>query len=459
MYKLVIIDDEPPILQGLRTVIDWNAYGFSHIRTFSNPVQAYESIVADVPDVILCDIRMPVMNGLTLLEKCRSQQISALFVLISAYSEFEYAQQAMENGAFSYVIKPLRRDTMRDLAQKLRAKLQSTRQAQMHFRVRTSVLQALTGGSEPEEGFLADWIRIDGPYRVCFAAAKPGEDGFWFSIYDDLTVGFVPLGQEPDMRGKFVGLSHVAEGAVLHKSIREALMAYYTLRFCGGEPRALCYEQKKMELKWLDEISQMAARGDAQGICARLEQMNIYVRQQTVPIDQLMYLYNRLISILMAQAGDRDFEENIHFFGSCFSMCGIFSNVDTMFDSLKAITEDLCSGQPALLQESKAAVRAAIAYVDKNYTGLITLELLAKQFHISLSYLSRQFKQMTGTNFSGYLKNKRITYACELLRTSGMSVSDIGTACGYEDYFYFNKTFKNATGLTPTKYREAHRAQ
>ena len=70
---------------------------------------------------------MPMMTGLDLLESCRKEDVKSLFVLVTAYSEFEYAKQAVENGAFSYVLKPLNRKLMLALADKLRDSLDTTR--------------------------------------------------------------------------------------------------------------------------------------------------------------------------------------------------------------------------------------------------------------------------------------------------------------------------------------------
>ena len=96
MLRVLLVDDEPFILQGLRAMIDWEAEGFCIAGTVENGKQAVEFLKQESVSLIIADIRMPEMNGLELLQKVRNEHISdARFVILSGMSDFSYAQKAM----------------------------------------------------------------------------------------------------------------------------------------------------------------------------------------------------------------------------------------------------------------------------------------------------------------------------------------------------------------------------
>ena len=107
MLKVMLIDDEQNILTGLCYLIDWNAQGFEICGSFQNPAQALEEAPKLCPDLIITDIEMPGTSGLDLIATLREALPKSLFVILSAYEEFQYAKRAVELGAFQYLLKPL----------------------------------------------------------------------------------------------------------------------------------------------------------------------------------------------------------------------------------------------------------------------------------------------------------------------------------------------------------------
>lgn len=107
LLKLVVVDDEPIILQGLLETYDWEHMGFTVVGSAMNGEKAIEIIKDTKPDLVLTDIRMKKITGLMVMEQVKSFYPDTLFVVISAYRDFEYAQKACEMGAFSYLLKPV----------------------------------------------------------------------------------------------------------------------------------------------------------------------------------------------------------------------------------------------------------------------------------------------------------------------------------------------------------------
>lgn len=92
-------------------------------------------------------------------------------------------------------------------------------------------------------------------------------------------------------------------------------------------------------------------------------------------------------------------------------------------------------------------------YINSCYTENITLKDVANVVNLNPNYISQVFKKTTGTTFSHYLTNLRIDTAKKLLTTTNSSINDVSIQAGFNDYFYFLKTFKKYTGKTPSEFR------
>ncbi|WP_310601678.1 response regulator transcription factor [Anaerosporobacter sp.] len=111
MLRVLLVDDEPFILQGLTVLIDWQKEGFEIAGTAANGEEALEFLREQKVDLIIADIRMPIMTGLELLAKIRGEKLSdAYFVILSGYAEFSYAQEAIRYECTDYILKPVERE-------------------------------------------------------------------------------------------------------------------------------------------------------------------------------------------------------------------------------------------------------------------------------------------------------------------------------------------------------------
>ena len=122
MLKVLLVDDEPFILQGLKVLIDWNAEGFEVVATAENGQEAIAYLKENQVDLILTDIKMPMMSGIELLEIIRRDHISdAYFVILSGYSDFTYAQQAIRYHCIDYILKPVEKEQLISILRKVAA--------------------------------------------------------------------------------------------------------------------------------------------------------------------------------------------------------------------------------------------------------------------------------------------------------------------------------------------------
>ncbi|WP_068617252.1 response regulator [Paenibacillus tuaregi] len=150
MYKLILVDDESDVREGLLTEIDWSSLGFEVSDTAENGREASEMIERHQPDVVVTDIQMPFMNGLQLSEWIREHYPGTKIVILTGYEEFEYAQKAIRLQIDEYVLKPFSSREFIDILQKVKDHLdeeaadkENIQVLTEHYRKNLPVLQSM----------------------------------------------------------------------------------------------------------------------------------------------------------------------------------------------------------------------------------------------------------------------------------------------------------------------------
>lgn len=115
MIKLLIVDDEQPILDGLKVIIDWKYMDVDIIGTANNGQEAMDIALELRPDLVITDVRMPIMGGLNLIKKLKESLPDTKCVILSGYQEFEYVKEAMKYGALGYLIKPIDENELKNI--------------------------------------------------------------------------------------------------------------------------------------------------------------------------------------------------------------------------------------------------------------------------------------------------------------------------------------------------------
>ena len=131
MLKVLIADDEQRVCQLLANIIDWSAYGFEVVGVVNDGLAAYDFLQRHTVNVIITDIRMPGCDGMELIQKAQILYPNMHFVIISGYSQFDYAQQAIRYGVEDYLLKPIRKKdlvaTLETIADKYKLEIQDVK--------------------------------------------------------------------------------------------------------------------------------------------------------------------------------------------------------------------------------------------------------------------------------------------------------------------------------------------
>ena len=137
MYRVLIVDDEPEIRQGLRLKVNWEQIGMLVVGEAAHGGEAAERLEHEPIDIVITDMNMPVMDGLSFLEYCREQHPALRLIVITGYEDFQYAHAAIRNRVRDYLLKPVTRDELTAALQRIGQELDGERQS----RDEASVLQ------------------------------------------------------------------------------------------------------------------------------------------------------------------------------------------------------------------------------------------------------------------------------------------------------------------------------
>ncbi|MBD2847538.1 response regulator [Paenibacillus sp. IB182496] len=530
--SLCIIDDIKSVVDGL-TALDWEAHGVRVAGVSSNGEEGLALIRELRPDVVITDIRMPRMDGLRMLRTVLEENQGCKFILISGYADFDYAQQAVQLGAFDFVVKPFseeeiravvlraqaevarersQRLDLREMEHKLRESMPVLRQEYVALLVnhRTSWEEArarwtfLNIPLQPR-GFVVMRIEID---RFPQQAAEPSmreTELIRFSLLNIMEETLAACGpsivfrtqgdqylavmnDSPDSSPiaiaeqccrniarytKFtvsIGVGgRVKAIGELPDSHRQAQRALSHHLFTEGNA-AIAYEaihqsgsQEPLALEYKDDLLLALRSGNVERTEAILTAIAGALQTGSAPHnpDYLLNLYDEL-----AASAIRTFYEMVPY-ADIQPLIQTFRTVQgTAGQPLAALQGrllDLCKGGADLvrrnsLSEGQKVIYRAIDYIKGRLSEDVAVGECAAHVHLSTSYFSSLFKQVTGMTVTQYVTSARIQKA-KLLLVEGAQVQEVAAAVGYEERRYFSEMFKKVTGQTPSEFRESYHAE
>lgn len=123
LYKIMLVDDEDDVREGIKRKINWNSIGFEMVITAENGQEALDLAEKTSPDVIITDIKMPFMDGLTLCKRLQEKMITCKVIILSGFDDFEYAQKAILYNVTEYLVKPIDTIELTQALTKLKQKM------------------------------------------------------------------------------------------------------------------------------------------------------------------------------------------------------------------------------------------------------------------------------------------------------------------------------------------------
>lgn len=189
MYRVLIVDDEPDIRLGLNMKVDWQQLGLELAGEAGNGAEAMEWLTAGEADIVITDMNMPMMNGVTFLKECRDRYPDLKLIVITGYEDFHYAKAAIQSQAKDYLLKPVARDELNGALARVVAELEEAS--------RTTSQKALLEWklsqyyAEMREHYILQAVKAEG---MPGAAVRERAKLFELDHWESRTVRFVTAG-------------------------------------------------------------------------------------------------------------------------------------------------------------------------------------------------------------------------------------------------------------------------
>lgn len=124
MYKVIIVDDEPIIVEGMTKALDWSKYNCRVVGCALSGKEGLELVEKEQPDILISDIHMPGMDGLTMIASVKSQYPQIQVMILTGYRDFDYCQRAISLGVSRFVLKPSKMEELEEGVQAMTEKLE-----------------------------------------------------------------------------------------------------------------------------------------------------------------------------------------------------------------------------------------------------------------------------------------------------------------------------------------------
>lgn len=509
MFSVMIVDDEKAIRENLPRIINFEEFGFKVCQTAKNGEDALEKLPQCRPDVIFLDVCMPVMDGLAFLREIHKRQDTNLpfVVMLSGYSDFEYARTAMRYGVKAYLTKPVEEEEVSSILAELRRTLEEKRKTAKTSDIREQV-KALRVMYHSGDG---DRTPFRG-YRMthCVVLKENGMGEESFGIIRKLTEERLSGGEEafcrnqgsvlsyligPETLGNYQQSATLFARHLLHQIKKEGiecallfdsvlfeksegafrndhdgnLYRMLTEVFWGREtvvqnnmPDAPDFQEGRLEKEeeYLEKMKQAIRNRDREMLGKVYENLIEAVeakRLNVVFLQEIGYrIYYGMLDLLeKEQITDISVEPLDLRNAGCFVRFQewkelLWKQILTVFTAMEKANP---TGKQGIGEQ-------AIAYIRNHFREQISLQSVADQFYVSSSYLGKCLqKALGGGNFRQYLNELRIEEAIRLLEGTDKKIYEIAEEVGFAESKYFISRFIDQAGMSPAEYRKRKNGQ
>ncbi|OMC78854.1 hypothetical protein BK125_08345 [Paenibacillus odorifer] len=473
MRSVIIADDEKWIVEGIKAGVNWKKYGFEVIDDAENGQEALQLIQSLRPTLVLTDIKMPVMNGLELIQRGKAIAPDTIFIVLSGHAEFAYAQKAMNYGTFGYCLKPFEIEEIEGMLNRIAQQHDSktVKEQPIHD---FELYEAVCSGDLERINLWLDEKKIplskDTPHIpiVIQGLSSPVDVRQFSSLVFPMSrrrygylleecqyeVFLQGLKQTEVVQECGVGIGPpISDIQQLDASLESASHAAFSM-FTTGMPG--CYRvnpQQEIPIdEKLKEISRILHNKDRLGFIAAMESIKKLFKEGTFTIKEAYLLYTSIL-YLFPREGTR---VSGRFFEGYEQLYYRYGTAEAMIDDLILMTLDIFMNrnETDISRISNHKVKEIMLYIRNHFNQEISIQQLANQFFLSPNYLCQLFKKEVGETIIEHISRLRIEYACKTLIETNLSIYQIGEKCGFQDYFYFTRIFKRHLKMTPTQYRE-----
>ncbi|WP_431800479.1 response regulator transcription factor [Halobacillus andaensis] len=513
MYKVLLVDDEINILEGIAAIVDWKACGTELTAKANHGQMAFEMINKDQPDIVITDIKMPGLNGVQLIQKVHSLYPDIRFIVLSGHDEFEFAKTAMECNVKHYLLKPSNEEKIETALKQVVEDLNEEVEKDQFLKSMRDHLQQVM--PKAKEQFLKEYItnkkygvqewehyrelfEIDTNSKefrlVVITMDHPYEYEHLLAlkkiVVEKLGEEQVPL--ETTIGDKIVVLAEMNSLNTIIEKVKEAkqdFTSFYpmdytaaisdsgsisdlrtlynetlnclTQRFYVSGGSIITMQDLKKDHTSIDELQYdhedliFAIRsGNTEAVLQNLNNFFEEVKQKKYEVSLVQSHCLELFMSIIRQAGKDGMAEY-------FKQIIIFQEYDKFYEIRqfieKAATEISQHHYERTKQTQSSIINRVVEFVEKNLDDpeLSLSKIASEVLYMNSDYLGKLFKKEKEERFSNFLVNRRIEKAIEMIEESPEEVKifEVAESVGFgNNPRYFGQVFKKYTGVTPTSY-------
>lgn len=512
MYTVLIADDETIIRRGIKKIVNWEQLGYKIIAEASDGEEALSCLVKFNPDIVLMDIKMPLMDGLDVIQSARACNYKGKIIILSGFSDFAYAQKAIRYDVKFYLNKPINEEELEAALISLSKELNEEAIHKLtvnHYRekAKISILRDLINGSADVSKInLTDLNMTANLYQVVIY------EKYSFNIAD-ISYNFSELLRVTNQDSNSYESVTVDDNEVIILKGEFAINQFnrflekfeYDLKPQKGSPLDtlfIAYGRiittiAELRTSYLDAYQLLQRRF----FCAQNQHTIGYqtmaeLNHDTIELSNeiIMEYFNMLVNFI--QSHNRNlWVETLHDLEKKLNMCedtiadiklflsDLFIQIKDKISNLYVVSKIPFPTNTQIINfittrnylyeiitffteqfeiimnsiggsSSDSIIDSVIFYIQHNYMENLKLESIACLFGYNSCYLGKIFHEKTGESFNYYVDYIRIQNSIKLLKQDNMKVYEIAEKVGYRSVEYFYTKFKRYTNLTPTEFRK-----
>jgi two-component system response regulator YesN len=502
--RLLIADDEKNIRVGLKAMIERQYPARYEFSFADNGAEALAVLARESVDLMITDIRMPVMDGIELMERLQELPERPAVVILSGYDDFPYAKAAIRYQAKEYMLKPIVREELFSVLERMETELGRRSEQrggsapQPAARAAADQLAYVLLQESADEREIRERLAqaglewLDGEYAVGLLKETGGDSGrqAMLSGLDRLLEGEAFWGRCQDREGLTVV---VARDPAFFARLLERMAGHalfqprigLSSRIKGMERLRLAYSQARQALKYFllhaeggivtydsirsldsgcpvpeDKIRKISNLMGSN----RLPEMKRLLQQvldiRTIARCEIGYL-ETVGRKLNEEVFDRVFrsygEESIEIL-KLYKQAGHFDNFARFHDYYRHVEQlmerlDEYVGRVRSAHAERTDMQKALEFIHEHFQQDLNMAVVSNYISLNYTYFSQAFKEYTGESFSAYLRKLRLAKAKELLEHTELKVYEISSQAGFDCVKHFTRVFKEAEGISPLEYR------
>ncbi len=504
MLKVLIVDDEPYVREGLKYIIDWQENGFEVCGEAPNGDEGYDRILELKPDVILLDIQMPGKEGLDILKDIRNKNCNGKFIIISGYSNFDYAKKAIKYGVKDYLLKPIDEDELLEIVLKLKKEIEEEKKSESYLEKNKIALRQYLLGQLILNKKINEYEDVNkelinkGTFQVALISNSSNQYNFdniikieefliknleekesidIIKLEDKIALvirninssyankllnkikktldqelesnNFIALGEEVNDIREIYSSYRSAKKLTNNKFLFNTLVVASNLEMHNKNTNI-----KLNERDILNSIYTYVEIGQLESFNEYINFLKKYIRTNWYKENEAKVLITKSLMDFSDKL-KKDYTLLFKNKNKCEEIIDEIYKRESLEDVIAVLKKGLIEiSKEISINSNNSSIKRIVKYVDTNYYKDLKLEALAEIFNYNSAYLGKIFKNYTGVSFNTYLDKRRIDEGKKLLVEKNLKVYEVCELIGYKNIDYFHSKFKKYVGVSPLNYKK-----